>query len=343
MITATAKLENRSVRKLAPRSGRNAIRSISTAATAAAAIAETTWTANGTPALVLEVQRVAGDGDELAVREVDEPEDREDHRQPERQQRVGRAEAEGVDELLERLLAGIRERRRITTTLRSRGRRARSRPRRAARRPGPPVDLAVDQDVGAVGDLERAVDVLLDEQDRRPLVAQAGEELEDLVDDDRRQPERRLVEQEQPRARHQRPADREHLLLAAGERARRLPQPLAAGPGTGRARAPAPRSAAARSRCGPRAEPQVVGHRKPREDAPALRREREAPRRTIRSGGQPLIRSPSEARPARRRPARGPTTAFRKHDLPAPFAPSRATISPCSTRRETSCTATIGP
>ena len=48
MITLIAKLENSSVTKLAPRSGRNAMRSISTPASAAASTAETTWIGNGT-------------------------------------------------------------------------------------------------------------------------------------------------------------------------------------------------------------------------------------------------------------------------------------------------------
>ena len=41
-------------------------------------------------------------------------------------------------------------------------------------------------------------------------------------DDQRRQAQRRLVEQEQARAAHQRARDRQHLLLAAGERAAAL-------------------------------------------------------------------------------------------------------------------------
>ena len=116
--------------------------------------------------------------------------------------------------------------------------------------------------------------VLLDQQDRRPLGAQAREQLEDLIDDDRREPERGLVEQEQRRPRHERPADREHLLLAARERAAVLAQPLAqdreeaqhvlvGGVEVG---------AIARDRT---AEPQVVGHREPREHAPPLGRERD--------------------------------------------------------------------
>ena len=49
MITLSAKLENSSVTKPAPRSGRKAMRSIRTAAIDAATTAETTWIANGTP------------------------------------------------------------------------------------------------------------------------------------------------------------------------------------------------------------------------------------------------------------------------------------------------------
>ena len=104
MITLIAKLENSSVTKLAPRSGRKAMRSIRTPAIAAATTAETTWIGERHAVLVLEVDRVRRDGHELAVREVDEAEDREDHGQAEREQRVGRAEAERVDQLLQRLL-----------------------------------------------------------------------------------------------------------------------------------------------------------------------------------------------------------------------------------------------
>ena len=46
------------------------------------------------------------------------------------------------------------------------------------------------------------------------LAVHVGESSEELLGDDRCQPERRLVEQDQPGARHHRPGDREHLLLA---------------------------------------------------------------------------------------------------------------------------------
>ena len=53
-----------------------------------------------------------------------------------------------------------------------------------------------------------------------------ADDREHLVHDRRGEPERGLVQQQQPRARHQRAADRHHLLLAAGERARGLAAPL---------------------------------------------------------------------------------------------------------------------
>ena len=71
------------------------------------------------------------------------------------------------------------------------------------------------EDVGTVGELDRPGGVLLDEQDRDAFGAQLLERVEDDVDHDRREPERRLVEEKQPRAREQCTGDRELLLLAA--------------------------------------------------------------------------------------------------------------------------------
>ena len=53
-----------------------------------------------------------------------------------------------------------------------------------------------------------------------PSSPDLGDRLEDLVDELRRQAERRLVEQEQARLGDQRAGDRELLLLAAGQRSR---------------------------------------------------------------------------------------------------------------------------
>ena len=53
-------------------------------------------------------------------------------------------------------------------------------------------------------------------KDTPSLRVQVLHDLEDLLDDLRREAHRRLVEQDHLRARHQRAADRAHLLLAAG-------------------------------------------------------------------------------------------------------------------------------
>ena len=73
---------------------------------------------------------------------------------------------------------------------------------------------------------ERPEHVLLDEEDRHAVAVDRREVGEDGRDDDGRQPERGLVEHEEPRARHQRAPDRGHLLLAARERPGELPAAL---------------------------------------------------------------------------------------------------------------------
>ena len=90
-----------------------------------------------------------------------------------------------------------------------------------ARRRAVEHDAAVLHDVGVVGGVERDLRVLLDEQDRhaeRP--ADGGQARHQLLDDDRRQPERQLVHEQQLRPAHERRADRQHLPLAAREQAR---------------------------------------------------------------------------------------------------------------------------
>ena len=69
---------------------------------------------------------------------------------------------------------------------------------------------------GRLGEGQRGLGVLLDQDERRAVLrAQAPDRRGQLLDHDRRQPLQRLVEEEQRRVRHQRPRDREHLLLAA--------------------------------------------------------------------------------------------------------------------------------
>src|SRR5580765_1405668 len=77
--------------------------------------------------------------------------------------------------------------------------------------------LAGLEHVATARHLERHHRVLLDEQDGRALLVDLDDRLEDPLDEDRGEPHRRLVEQQERRMGHERPADRDHLLLAAGE------------------------------------------------------------------------------------------------------------------------------
>src|SRR5262249_31772162 len=103
------------------------------------------------------------------------------------------------------------------------------------------------QHVGVIGDLEGLGGVLLDHQDRLTESTEALDDAEDLLEDERRQAERRLVEQDEPRLEEQRARHLQHLLLAAGEVAgpaaprlaqhgKRLVEPLDLGLELGRAR-----------------------------------------------------------------------------------------------------------
>src|SRR3954447_18266832 len=88
-------------------------------------------------------------------------------------------------------------------------------------------DAADLEDVRPLRRAQREAGVLLDDEHRDAVLgAQPLERAEDLPDHERRQPEGRLVEEEKPRPRHQRAAEREHLLLAAAQRPCLLVAPL---------------------------------------------------------------------------------------------------------------------
>src|SRR5262245_29220914 len=130
------------------------------------------------------------------------------------------------------------------------------------------------EDVSVVGDRERLGDVLLDQEDGHVLVADAPDERHHLIDEPRRQPERRLVQHEHARPPDQRAGERDHLLLAAAHRAGELAPALAE---AGKQRE---RPLEARGTLGPREEPaaelQVLEHGHPREQVPSLGDEDEA-------------------------------------------------------------------
>src|SRR4051812_6120733 len=74
------------------------------------------------------------------------------------------------------------------------------------------------QDQRTIGEVERAPHVLLDHQDSGAGIGERAKEPEDLLADERRKADRRLVDQEDARTQEQRPADLELLLLASGKR-----------------------------------------------------------------------------------------------------------------------------
>src|SRR5438552_12455641 len=78
----------------------------------------------------------------------------------------------------------------------------------------PPLEQAID----SIGRAGGALDVLLDQDDRGALVPDASERHVDLIDDEGGQAERDLVAQEKLRIRHERAADRDHVLLTSRER-----------------------------------------------------------------------------------------------------------------------------
>src|SRR3989440_7103633 len=82
------------------------------------------------------------------------------------------------------------------------------------------------QHVAAIGDGEGLGGVLLDQQDGRALAVDVTNDVEDLVDEDRRQSQRGLVEEQHLGLGHQPAGDGQHLLLASGEGAANLVEAL---------------------------------------------------------------------------------------------------------------------
>ena len=140
---------------------------------------------------------------------------------------------------------------------------------------------------------------------------------------------------------HQRARDREHLLLAARERAAALRDRSFR---RGKSAKTFSRSAARfwRSRRRIRAHLEVLGHRQVRRRRPSLRGRGRAPR-DQRVGRRPV----DPVRPKRRTsPAEGrtsPMIARSVVDLPAPLAPISVTISPARTASETPFRRVIAP
>ncbi len=86
--------------------------------------------------------------------------------------------------------------------------------------------MTVFHHIAAIGQLERLVGVLLDQEDGYAISAQLFDDVEDLLNDDRRQSQRRLVKQQQLGLAHQCTGNGEHLLFAAGHGAATLLETL---------------------------------------------------------------------------------------------------------------------
>ena len=82
-------------------------------------------------------------------------------------------------------------------------------------RPACCADLAVHHDGHLVGHAEDELGELLHQQDRGARGRDRLHLLVELLDDQRREPHRQLVEQQQRRIGRERTGEREHLLLAA--------------------------------------------------------------------------------------------------------------------------------
>src|SRR6185503_16780271 len=70
--------------------------------------------------------------------------------------------------------------------------------------------------VAAMADLERELGILLDQQQRYALGGDRAYGLEDLLHHLWRESHAGFIEQQHPRPAHERPPDRQHLLLAPG-------------------------------------------------------------------------------------------------------------------------------
>ena len=158
----------------------------------------------------------------------------------------------------------------------------------------------------------------------KPCCLQRADGLADLLDDHRRQPLGRLVEQQQPRAGAQDAADRQHLLLAAGQLgALAGAEPLLQ---VGKQLEDALEAKPARPHL--RRQQQVFLDVEAGEDAALLRAEGDAGARDLVRRRGRSARGPRSA-PSRCAAPTMPMIDFSVVVLPAPLRPSSVTTSPC--------------
>jgi hypothetical protein len=132
-------------------------------------------------------------------------------------------------------------------------------------------DLALRKDLEALSHSLHQAEMLLDDQETGPGATDVFEDVDDLVDDEGGKPFRGLVEDEDRGVGHQRPPDRQHLLLAAGKRsARRVGSFLE----YWEERADGVQRPRSRPSCGG-AEKQILAHGEIGQSEPSLRSNRE--------------------------------------------------------------------
>ena len=208
-----------------------------------------------------------------------------------------------------------------------------SRSRSCAGRAGE-ADLAPLHEHGVLRERGGHVQGLLHDHDGDAPPHELLHDLDQLGDDRRREPERQLVDHQQPGPAQHRLADGEHLLLATRERARpSSPTARAGGEQTRRSRPSSPATNASSLRwtqpATRRLSATVSESNTPRPPGTVTR-----PRRTRAVGSRPVMSSPAK----RTVPAvagSSPPITRRIVDLPAPFVPSSATRSRSPTARST--------
>ena len=135
-----------------------------------------------------------------------------DHHQGERRDGVDATQGEPGRELMQELDQ--------TPLLNSRDMRGARNRRCGSSPPAPDHDAAGLDQIGAVGQIQRQIGVLLDDQETDAIgPVDRAQDFENVGDDQRREAERGFVEQQQAGSQQQRARDREHLLLASRERA----------------------------------------------------------------------------------------------------------------------------
>ena len=195
-------------------------------------------------------------------------------------------------------------------------------------------DASLLKDVTPDSYLQGHIRHLLHQEDGDPLIPESLDGGEDLANEKRGKPERRLIHQENSGSAHQRTRDGHHLLFSAGERTGQLAGAL-----------PHPRKTVKlllkiagddlprRERTAtPRPQQEIVRHGLIGEQVPSLGHHDDAVRRHA------MCRKTREFLPSQRDRSRSgpksPATAFIRDDLPAPFAPMIVTTSP-SGRQDT--------